>query len=74
MTKKEWEAEVGDVLSAERVPWRPASCWCDHAGTTAWAEVTHVGNGKSKTLSVSLDRFPTASQRRGEILRQVQER
>ena len=74
MTNKDWEAEVGGVLSSERVSWRTSSCWCDEAGSTGWAELTHVGNGKSKTVSVSLDRYSTAAERRAEILRQLHER
>ena len=74
MTNKEWEVEVGDVLASERVPWRVFSSWCDQAGSTCLADLTHTGNGKFKTLSVSLDRFATAAQRRAEILRQLQER
>jgi hypothetical protein len=70
ITERHWTEEVKAVLAAADLPWQVGACWCEKSACAA--EVVHRSTGKTRLVTLSLDKFSTAALRKAELVRLLQ--
>src|SRR5688572_21790299 len=74
LTKAAWLLEVTEAVSSVGLPLKVSTVLVEQTTPMCYAEFTnHEGRTVSR-ISVARDRFPTAPDRRKEIVRQLRER
>ena len=74
LTKAEWLSEVTAAVTSVGLPLRVSTFLVEQTTPMCYAEFTnHEGRTVSR-ISLARDRFPTAVERRVEIVRQLRER
>ena len=71
MTNKEWTEEVSRAIDGAGLPWRVFAAWVEAKSPTCCAELTDTRSGRDRRISLMCDQFPTAADRRNEIIRQL---
>jgi hypothetical protein len=71
MTDKIWKAEVADALAATGLPWRVTAAWVEQGSSMCGADLTDTRTGKEQRIRLSVTQFPSPSDRRAEIRRQL---
>ena len=67
---KAWAAEVG-ALKLGGMFWRVGSTWIQHAEGAYCAEFIHVGNGRSRTVTLCPLAYPTPEVRATTIIERL---
>ena len=69
--ERRWTEELSRALGGAGLPWRVSSAWC--TGDAYAAELTNIKSGASRDIQLSTLSFPSPTERRHEILRQLQD-
>ena len=72
MTEKEWTEEVERAAAGAGLPCRVHAAWFEHKGPICCAELTDSRSGKEHRVRLSREEFATVTERRAEIVRQLQ--
>lgn len=60
------------ALDSANLQWRVVAAWVKTDNLGCMAELIDERTGKARTVALSRNKFPTATERRKEIVRQVQ--
>jgi hypothetical protein len=71
ITQQQWHEEVERALASAGIPWRLSIAWVEPSNDLCYVSARHT-DGTERTLRLSCSEFPTAAERRDEILRQLQ--
>jgi hypothetical protein len=71
-TAKAWSEEITRAVAGSGLPWRVAVTWVEQNRSMFYADLVDVRSGRERRVCLAVDRFPTASDRRVEIARQLE--
>jgi hypothetical protein len=72
VTDKEWKEEVERAVAGAGVLWEVRSAWIERRSDVYAADLVDKRTGTDRTVRLSSPEFPTAAERRAEIVRQLQ--
>ena len=69
LTDREWKAEVATAVDGPGLPFRIDAAWVEARSFTCRADFSDRRTGQPRHVEVSHTQFPTAADRRAEIVR-----
>jgi hypothetical protein len=69
LTDRAWKAEVATAVDGPGLPFRIDAAWVEARSLTGCADFSDQRTGQSRHVKVSQTQFPTAADRRAEIVR-----